>query len=82
MGNCVGRGKIKPLSELAADSSAYHAVVFPGGFGAAKNLSTFAVDGPNMQVDRDVQAVVQAFHQAKKPIGMACIRFAPRCIYN
>ena len=32
----VARGKISPLSELTA--SKFDAVVFPGGFGAAKNL--------------------------------------------
>ena len=32
----IARGKISPLTELS--SSAHDAIVFPGGFGAAKNL--------------------------------------------
>ena len=32
----IARGKISPLTEL--DVSSHDAVVFPGGFGAAKNL--------------------------------------------
>ena len=32
----IARGNISPLSTLSATS--YDAVVFPGGFGAAKNL--------------------------------------------
>ncbi len=35
------------------------AVVFPGGFGAAKNLSDFGFKGADMQVDADVQKVIQ-----------------------
>lgn len=62
------------MSELAADSATFDAVAFPGGFGAAKNLSTFAVDGPNLEVDNEVKQVVSAFHEARKPIGMVCIR--------
>jgi len=32
----IARGNIKPLNQLAA--AQFDAVVFPGGFGAAKNL--------------------------------------------
>ena len=35
----IARGKIKALS--AFDASNFDALIFPGGFGAAKNLSTF-----------------------------------------
>ena len=45
----------------------------PGGFGAAKNLSSFAVDGPEMTVDDDLARVVKEFHAERKPIGMCCI---------
>lgn len=67
----IARGKISPLSELKA--SGFDAVVFPGGFGAAKNLSTFAVDGVKMTVNDDVERVLKDFHSSKKPIGMCCI---------
>lgn len=67
----IARGKIKPLSQFRA--SDFDAIIFPGGFGAAKNLSTVAFDGPNAKVNPDVEAAVRAMHQAGKPIGALCI---------
>ncbi len=67
----IARGDIKPLSTL--DPASFDAVVFPGGFGAAKNLCTFATDGANCTVIPDVERVVRAFHAAKKPVAMCCI---------
>jgi len=67
----IARGKIAPLSELKAPD--FDAVIFPGGFGAAKNLCTYAFDGPAMKVNPDVERVVKEFHGAKKPIGALCI---------
>ena len=40
----IARGAVKPLSELTADD--VDAAVFPGGFGAAKNLSDFGFKVP------------------------------------
>lgn len=67
----LARGKIKPLSELHARD--FSAVVFPGGFGAAKNLCDFAFKGAAYTVRPDVERVVKDFHGARKPIGMCCI---------
>ncbi|KAL8598333.1 Glutamine amidotransferase-like class 1 domain-containing protein 3, mitochondrial [Nucella lapillus] len=67
----IARGKIAALSALKA--SGFDAVIFPGGFGAAKNLSTFAVDGTAMKVNPEVERVLKEFHGAKKPIGLCCI---------
>lgn len=67
----LARGEIIALS--AANPADYDAVILPGGFGVAKNFSTFASEGAACSVDLDVQAFVQAFHQAKKPIGLMCI---------
>ena len=39
----IARGNITPLAQVSAED--LDAVVFPGGFGAAKNLSSFAVAG-------------------------------------
>ena len=50
----------------------YEAVIFPGGFGAAKNLCTFAVS-PEPKINQDVERVLADFHAAEKPIGMCCI---------
>ncbi|XP_004594209.2 glutamine amidotransferase-like class 1 domain-containing protein 3, mitochondrial [Ochotona princeps] len=67
----IARGKITDLAQLRAADHA--AVIFPGGFGAAKNLSTFAVDGKDFRVHRDVERVLKEFHGAGKPIGLCCI---------
>jgi enhancing lycopene biosynthesis protein 2 len=67
----IARGKIKPLNKFKADS--FDAIIFPGGFGAAKNLSTFAFDGADMKVNEDVKKAVLSMHQKKKPIGALCI---------
>lgn len=67
----IARGQVLPLSQLS--SSVAQAVVFPGGFGAAKNLSDFAVNGVSCKVNEDVVRVLKDFHKAKKPIGLCCI---------
>jgi len=67
----IARGKIKALDRFWAVD--YDAIIFPGGFGAAKNLSTVAFDGPDAKVNVDVENVVKAMHQAGKPIGALCI---------
>ena len=48
------------------------AVIIPGGFGAAKNLCTFAVS-PEPEINKDVERILKEFHAASKPIGMCCI---------
>ncbi len=67
----IARGKIKPLSELR--ESEYDALIMPGGFGAAKNLCTFAFDGSKGKVNPELENVLKQFRQAEKPIGAACI---------
>ncbi len=67
----IARGKIQPLSKF--NPAGYDALLFPGGFGAAKNLSTFAFDGPDCKVNADVEKAVKGMHQAGKPIGALCI---------
>lgn len=67
----IARGDIKPLSEF--DGNDFDALIFPGGFGAAKNLSTVAFDGPDAKVNPDVEKVVLQMVELKKPIGALCI---------
>jgi enhancing lycopene biosynthesis protein 2 len=67
----IARGKIKPLDQFKV--SEFDALIFPGGFGAAKNLSTVAFDGPDAKVDPEVERAVKAMHAAGKPIGALCI---------
>nr|XP_033797354.1 glutamine amidotransferase-like class 1 domain-containing protein 3A, mitochondrial isoform X3 [Geotrypetes seraphini] len=63
----IARGKILDMTQLNAQK--HDAVIFPGGFGAAKNLSTFAVDGETCKMNKEVERVLQDFHKAGKPIG-------------
>ena len=67
----IARGNIKALSEYKADD--FDAIVFPGGFGAAKNLCTFAFDGADCKVNPDVENAIKATVDAEKPIGALCI---------
>ena len=78
----LSRGNVKALNEL--DASNYDALIIPGGFGAAKNLSTWATEGPNCSVDNEVSRVIGDFHNQKKAMGACCIAptlFA-KCIPN
>ena len=67
----IARGQIKDLSTFAI--SDVDAIVLPGGFGAAKNLSTWAFDGPNASVNEQVKSVIQEVVKAQKPIVSLCI---------
>ncbi len=63
----IARGNIKPLDELEASN--FDALIIPGGFGIAKNLSDFATRDINMNVDKEVERVMREFECGKKPIG-------------
>jgi len=67
----IARGNIKSIAEC--DVNAFDVLILPGGFGAAKNLCTFAVDGKNCAFNEDVLNVCEAFARAKKPAAYACI---------
>jgi len=45
----IARGNVKPATELNAED--YDALIFPGGFGAAKNLCDFAIKGKDCEVE-------------------------------
>jgi enhancing lycopene biosynthesis protein 2 len=65
------RGQIVDLASVrAADLDA---LVFPGGFGAAKNLCSFAVDGKAMKVIPQVERLIREVRAAGKPMGFICI---------
>lgn len=67
----IARGNIKDVRELhVAD---FDALIMPGGFGVAKNLSDFALTGANCTVQPDVLSAAQAFVKAGKPLGLICI---------
>ncbi len=67
----IARGKIQPLS--AADARQIDVLIVPGGFGAAKNLSDFAIRGAACQVDEDLKILTNEIYKQNKPIGFICI---------
>jgi len=67
----IARGDIRPIEECRVED--FDALVFPGGNGSAKNLFTYALEGPACTVREDVATLVRAFHKAHKPVGALCI---------
>jgi enhancing lycopene biosynthesis protein 2 len=67
----IARGNIEDIKDLNVDH--YDAAFFPGGFGAAKNLSNFAFTEADYTVIPEIEAVLKKFHESKKPIGLCCI---------
>ncbi|OAT26140.1 isoprenoid biosynthesis glyoxalase ElbB [Proteus myxofaciens] len=67
----ISRGKISPLSDAKAEM--FDAVIIPGGFGAAKNLCTFATEGVNCEINKELLNFVQEMNKQKKPLGLMCI---------
>ncbi len=67
----IARGNILDLAEFKTED--VDGLVIPGGFGAAKNLCTYAFDGSDCSVDKDVAKAVTAMHAAGKPLGALCI---------
>ncbi len=67
----IARGAISPLSDFVAAD--FDGLLFPGGFGAAKNLSNWAFNGPEGTVNREVSDAINCIVGLKKPIGALCI---------
>ncbi|WP_175611399.1 isoprenoid biosynthesis glyoxalase ElbB [Pseudoalteromonas sp. SK18] len=67
----ITRGNIKSLTEL--DVTQFDALIIPGGFGVAKNLSDFAINGTNAKVNDEVLSACKAFAKANKATGYMCI---------
>jgi enhancing lycopene biosynthesis protein 2 len=67
----IARGAITPLSQLKVKE--LDALIVPGGFGAAKNLCSFALHGEKFTIQPEVAKVLREAHQAGKPLGFVCI---------
>jgi enhancing lycopene biosynthesis protein 2 len=67
----IARGDVKKLSLF--DPKNFDAIVFPGGFGVAKNLCTFAFDGIDCLVNPETENAIINAHEAGLPIGALCI---------
>jgi Uncharacterized protein involved in an early stage of isoprenoid biosynthesis len=67
----IARGHVEDLAKLKV--SDFDGLAFPGGFGAAKNLSNWAEKGSECDVHPEVRRVITEFHKESKPIGAVCI---------
>lgn len=67
----IARGEIKDIKDVNVDD--IDALMVPGGFGAAKNLSDFAFKGPGGMVNPDVKQLLDEMVNKGKPIGALCI---------
>lgn len=67
----IARGNIKSLAQFNAGH--FDAIILPGGFGAAKNLCTWALEGDDCIVNPDVEKAIKEMYAAQKPIGAMCI---------
>ena len=67
----IARGRVRNLADFRAGR--FDALLFPGGFGAAKNLSSWAFDGPDAEVLPVVENAIRQMIDAGKPVGALCI---------
>ncbi len=67
----IARGEIIDIAEANPDD--YLGCIFPGGFGAAKNLCNFAVEGSQCDINSEVKNFAKAIHSQGKPLGFICI---------
>jgi len=67
----IARGNISDIAKVTAAD--FDALILPGGFGAAKNLCDFAVNGPDCSVNPEVARVLKETVAARKPIAAVCI---------
>ncbi|MCX8966303.1 isoprenoid biosynthesis protein ElbB [Erwinia psidii] len=67
----IVRGKVKNIKECITQE--FNALIVPGGFGVAKNLSDYAFKGQAFEINPEVLTVLKDFKSAKKPAGYMCI---------
>lgn len=67
----IARSEVQSLDKL--DASKFDALVIPGGWGVAKNLSTLAFAGKDATILPEMASIIQSFYRAQKPIGAICI---------
>ncbi|CAJ0965252.1 unnamed protein product [Ranitomeya imitator] len=65
----IARGNVKDLKNLKV--SEFDAIIIPGGFGVAKNLSTWTTQGKDCSVIKPIEDAIRGFHDVKKPIASA-----------
>lgn len=67
----IARGDISDLATISAND--LDALVLPGGFGAAKNLTKWAFNGPDGEIYPEVKRIIAEMVIAKKPVVGLCM---------
>ena len=67
----ISRGKITDLSII--DHEKFECLIIPGGFGVAKNLSSWALEEVDCTIHPDVKKLILHFFDLKKPILSLCV---------
>lgn len=67
----IARGEVLSIDKV--DPAQLDALILPGGFGVAKNLSNLAFSGPSAEMLEEVKDLILSIHNANKPIGAICI---------
>jgi len=67
----IARGNIQDMKKISAED--LDVLIFPGGYGAAKNLSDFAFKGQDCTVEQETERLIKEMHAAGKPQGFICI---------
>lgn len=67
----IARGNIKDINKFSVKN--FDAVVFPGGYGVAKNLFSYALEGVHAKVLPQIEKIIKDTYASGKPIGALCI---------
>jgi len=67
----IARGQIRNLRQF--NPASFDGLLLPGGFGAAKNLSSWAFDGADASIFPEVEEAITGMVALKKPVGALCI---------
>lgn len=67
----IARGEVKSLTDF--DVKNVDALVIPGGFGAAKNLTKWAFNGPEGEILPEVKKAIVSMVKAGKPVVGLCM---------
>lgn len=67
----IARGNVQDIANVKGGD--VDGVIIPGGFGAAKNLCNFAINGADCTADPEVARFLEEAREAGRPIGAICI---------
>jgi enhancing lycopene biosynthesis protein 2 len=67
----IARGEVQDINEISP--AIIDGLVIPGGFGAAKNFTTWAFNGPDSDILPEVKLLIVNLVNAGKPIAALCV---------